>query len=570
MNTSPCKPQNLFPRALNIAAVLLVALLTLLAVRAYSAPPGPATKFQVSFPASLHQGPITGRVFVIISRTDNVEPRFRAGWWGDTPPIFGVDVSALKPGGTATVDSRTLGYPAKSLRNIPAGNYYAQAVLNVYTRFHRSDGHVIWAHMDHWEGQWFARSPGNLYSRVIPVHLDPQAGFNIKLSLTKVIPPIQVPADTAWVKRFKIESRLLSHFWGRPIYLGATVLLPKGYREHPQTHYPVVYLQGHFTLRAPFHFQTPGFGDGQDYGSRGAAFSDAWNSPGFPRMIVVTFQHPTPYYDDSYAVNSENNGPYGDAIMKELIPAVEGRFRVIRRPYARVLTGGSTGGWESLALQVYHPAFFGGLWCFYPDPIDFRNYDLVDIYTDNNAFYVPGRFWLAPERYILRDANGQPEVSVREFSRLEAVLGSHGRSTQQLNAWEAVYAPVGADGYPKPLWNKLTGEIDHQVADSMRRRGYDLRAYLSENWPRIGPELLGKLHFYVGDMDNYYLNLAVYRMQDFLENTSDPPYKGSFEYGRPMKGHGWSPMSDAQLLRVMADYITRHAPAGADTSSWKY
>jgi enterochelin esterase-like enzyme len=563
MNTNPCEPRKPVVRI-----SLFISLIFFCALGASSAAPQPATKFEISFPASLHKTPITGRVFLIISRNDNEEPRFRAGWWGDTPPIFGVDVSQLKPEQSATVDSGTLGYPAKSLRDIPAGDYYVQAVLNVYTQFHRADGHVIWAHMDHWEGQWFSRSPGNLYSQVRQVHLDPETGYDLKLSLAKVIPPIQVPQDTTWVKRLKIQSQLLSHFWGQPIHLGATVLLPKGFDEHPDVHYPVIYLQGHFSLRAPFGFRTPGSGDEESYEDRGAEFYNAWNSAGFPRMIVVTFQHPTPYFDDSYAVNSANNGPCGDAIMKELIPAVEERFRVIRQPYARLLTGGSTGGWESLALQLYHPAFFGGVWCFYPDPIDFRNYGLVDIYADDNAFRVPGRHWLVPERYIMRASDGQPEVTAREFSRLEAVLGSHGRSSQQLEAWEAVYCPVGADGYPKPVWNKLTGQIDHQVADYMRERGYDLRAYLSRNWPQIGPELVGKLHFYVGDMDNYYLNLAVYRMQDFLKNTSDPHYEGSFEYGRPMKGHGWSPMSNSQLVRAMAAFVKEHAPAVANT--WNY
>jgi len=570
MHRNIYKPARLFARASKLAIFLFIVLIACGTIRVFPAAPQPGTKFEIAFPASAHKGPITGRVFLIISRNDNKEPRFRAGWWGDTPPIFGVDVSQLKPEQAATVDSSTLGYPAKSLRDIPSGDYYAQAVLNVYTQFHRADGHAIWAHMDQWEGQWFSRSPGNLYSRVLRVHLDPQAGYDIKLSLAKVIPPIQVPQDTAWVKRLKIQSKLLSHFWGRPIDLGATVLLPKGYDEHPQAHYPVIYLQGHFSLRAPFGFEAPGSGEEESESGLGSKFYQTWNSAGFPRAIIVTFQHPTPYFDDSYAVNSANDGPYGDAIMKELIPAVEERFRVIRQPYARLLTGGSTGGWESLALQLYHPAFFGGVWCFYPDPIDFRNYGLVNIYTDNNAFRVPDRHWLVPERYIMRASDGQPEVTAREFSRLEVVLGSHGRSCQQLEAWEAVYGPVGADGYPMPVWNKLTGQIDRQVADYMREHGFDLRDYLSQNWPRIGPELVGKLHFYVGDMDNYYLNLAVYRMQNFLENTRDPHYEGSFEYGRPMKGHGWSPMSNSQLLRAMAAFVKEHAPPGTDTAEWNY
>jgi hypothetical protein len=302
----------------------------------------------------------------------------------------------------------------------------------------------------------------------------------------------------------------------------------------------------------------------------GYEFQKVWNSPDFPRMIAVTFQHPTPYFDDSYAVNSANDGPYGDALLKELIPYLEQHFRMSRQPYARVLTGGSTGGWESLALQVFHPDFFGGTWTFFPDPIDFRRYQLVNIYQDENAFLVPGFEAPVPERPLERTVEGQVTFTQREMSLMEEVLGTHGRSGQQLEAWEAVYGPVGDDGYPKPLWNKLTGEIDHDVADYMRDHGYDLRYYLQQNWAKIGPQLAGKIHIFVGDMDNYYLNLAVYQMEDFLKNTKSPYYGGSFVYGRPMKGHGWSPMDNAQLVRAMAHYIVKHAPTGEDTAAWHY
>ena len=507
---------------------------------------------------------MTGRLFVVITRKSDPEPRLQSGFWGDAPPLFGLDVDRLLPGEAATIDARTLGYPLGSLKEIPAGDYYVQAMLNVYTEFHRADGHAIWAHMDQWEGQQFNRSPGNLYSEVERVHLDPESGYDVKLSLTKVIPPVEVPADTQWVKRVKIQSKLLTRFWGRPVYLGGVVLLPKGYDSHPHTRYPVVYQQDHFSLDPPFYF------DAEKSSGKRYEFYQAWNSDNFPRLIAITLQHPTPYYDDSYAVNSANNGPYGDAIMTELIPALEERFRVIRKPYARVLWGGSTGGWESLALEVYHPDFFGGAWTFFPDPVDFRRYDMVNIYDDENAFTAPGREWLTPERYIMRQSDGQPEVTVRQFSRLEATLGSRGRSGQQLEAWEAVYGPVGDDGYPKPLWDKMTGKIDRDVAAYMRDHGYDLRYYIETNWPKIGPGLVGKLHLYCGDMDNYYLNLAVYLLEDFLKSTHNPNYAGSFEYGRPMKGHGWMPMSLEELAKIMAEHITRNAPPGEDTKAWSY
>ena len=289
-------------------------------------------------------------------------------------------------------------------------------------------------------------------------------------------------------------------------------------------------------------------------------------------MIGVTFQHPTPYFDDSYAVNSANNGPYQDALMTELIPHLEEQFRMVPEGWARLLTGGSTGGYEALALQAHRPTDFGGAWVFYPDPIDFRRLFLVNIYEDENAFHAPG--WseaqLAPERTAFRSDEGQPLQSIRELSRLAAVLGSRGRSTDYLEAWEASFGPVGEDGYPRPLWNKRTGAIDHEVARYWRENGYDLRYYLEANWTEIGPDLVGKLHFLCGDMDNYYFNLPVNLMEEFLEATDNPAYGGSFRYGRPNQGHGWTPITNAELLREMATHVTENAPRGADIRGWKY
>ena len=512
-------------------------------------------KFEISFSPSAHAQPITGRVFVMIAARETPEPRSQAGSWTGQTPFFGADVDQLRPGQAAVIDGRTPGYPADSLKDVPAGDYYVQGLINVYTQFHRSDGHVIWAHMDQWEGQHFTRSPGNLYSDVRKVHLDPAAGYDVKLELSHEIPPIQPPLDTAWVKRVKIQSQLLTKFWGHPMYIGATVLLPKGYNEHPQEHYPVIYIQGHFGLNAPFGFSETDSGGGRGRG--GYALYQQWTADDFPRMFAVTFQHPTPYFDDSYAVNSANNGPYGDALLQEMIPYLEQHFRMIPAGYARVLTGGSTGGWESLALQVLHPDFFGGTWTMFPDPIDFRRYQLVDIYADDNAFLTPGYKYMIPERPMMRTAEGQMVQTMRQMSQLEEVLGSHGRSAQQFEAWEAVYGPVGEDGYPQPLWDKRTGKIDKQVAAYMRDHGYDLTYYLKSNWVKLGPQVKGKLHLYVGDMDNFYLNLAVYLLEDYLKTTDA---EATFEYGRPMKGHGWQPMSNPELVRMMYAQVEKNKP----------
>src|SRR3984957_3458326 len=548
------------------------------------------TQFQISFSSSVHETPITGRVFLFLTTDGSREPRFQSGGTGADAPFFGKDVEGLRAGDTATIDASTLGYPVRSITAIPPGDYYVQALLNVYTEFRRADGHTIWAHMDQWEGQQFADSPGNLVSAIRKIHIDRSTPFTIRLELSRVLPSVEAPPDTEWIRHVKIQSKLLTEFWGRPMYLGAVVLLPKGYDAHPDVNYPVDYEQDHFSLAPPYHFQSePVFPvDEQKVGHRawvinmrrgeGYQLYSDWTSDNFPRLLMVTFLHPTPYYDDSYAVNSANNGPYGDAIMTELIPYIETHFRIIRRPYARVLSGGSTGGWESLALQLYYPEFFDGAWVYYPDPIDFRRWGLANIYEDENMFYAPpataaalgSTDWQKVRRPWIRLPDGQMLVDFQEETLLEEVLGSRGRSGEQNDIWQAVYGPVDADGYPMPLWDKQTGTINHEVARYMRDHGYDLRSYMEENWNRLGPNVVGKLHFYVGDMDHYYLNLAVYLTEDFLKNTKDPYYAGSFDYGRPLKGHGKRPTTTGDMIRQMADEITKNASAGEPTSSWKY
>lgn len=543
----------------------------------FSADAQAAQKFEISFPATVHAGPVTGRAFVVITKTDTPEPRLVAGSWGDSGPLFGVDVNKLAPEQAVVIDESTFGAPVHSLRDIVPGDYFVQAILNIYTAFHRADGHTVWLHMDQWEGQHFNRSPGNLYSEVQKVHLDPAAGYNIKLSLTRTIPPVEVPPDTPWVKHIKIQSEMLTKFWGHPMYLGAIVLLPKGYDEHPHAHYPVIYEQNHFNLRPPFGFSTEDRPIPPELRAMltnlnretGYEFYQAWNSEDFPRMIAVTFQHPTPYYDDSYAVNSVNNGPYGDALVKEMIPYLESRFRMIPKPYGRVLTGGSTGGWESLAAQVFYPDFFGGTWTLYPDPIDFRWYGTVNAYEDDNAFFEPKHTWVQVPRSIMRTAEGQEEITVEQFSEQEAVLGSHGRSGEQIEIWDAAYGPVGGDGYPKPLWDKRTGKIDHSVAIYMRDHGYDLSYNVKSNWATLGPKLKDKIHIYVGDMDNFYLNLAVYKFEEMSKDLHNPECECEFAYGRPMKGHGWQPVTTANLVRRMAEHVEKYAGT-EDVKQWHY
>lgn len=513
----------------------------------------PDTRFRISFPRETHDGPITGRVFVMISTTDEREPRLQIGRSG--VPFFGRDVIGLRPGQDGVVDETDLGSPLESLRELPAGDYFVQGMVNVYSEFRRADGHVVWMHDDQWEGQSFQRSPGNLYSDVVRVHLDPKEGFDVELSASHVIGPIELPEDTEWVKRFRFQSPMLTEFWGRPIYLGATVLLPRDY-DRSAIRFPVLYSQGHFSSGNPLRFR------------EGSDLHQEWIRDDFPRMLVVTFQHPTPYFDDSYAVNSVNVGPYGDALLEELIPEVERRFRVIQEPWARWLDGGSTGGWESLALQIFHPDFFGGVWSYCPDPVTFTNVEGIDIYGDENAFYKV-RGWRKVPTVNSRDADGTMRMTSRQRNYYELAKGTKGRSGEQLDIWSAVYGPVGDDGYFKPLFDKRTGEIDHTVAEYWRRN-YDLLEYLKRNWSWLGPKLVGKIHIYMGDMDTYRLEQAVYQMEAWMKTTENPHYEGFFMYG-DRKPHCWSgPGTRADRLMEMAQHGLRYKPEGTTTPWWRY
>lgn len=531
--------------------VAVVASLVVAAASDVAAQPAPqaGSGFAISFSREAHAAPITGRAYVAISRTNDPRstPIAQTGETG--VPLFGVNIDSLAPGTPVLIDAATFGHPVRSLRDIPAGEYWVQPFVNIYTRFPRADGHTVWLHMDQWEGQNWKKSPGNIYGEPVKVTYDPRATAPIELVADKVIPPIQVPDETPSVKRIKLRSAILTKWWGQPISLGAVVLLPKDYDLHPEARYPVVYDQGHFSLRAPAVGSSP-----------------YWMADGTPRVIIVTLQHPSPYYDDSYGVNSENNGPYGDAIMQELIPAVETRFRVLREPWARLLTGGSTGGWISLAHQVLYPDFYGGTWSLCPDGVDFRYHQIVNVYSDSNAYWLD-RGWMKIDRPTQRRPDGNITAMMKDENWFELVSGDHSRSGGQWDIWEATYGPVGADGYPKPIWDKRTGVIDRSVAEYWKQH-YDLRNILETNWATLGPKLADKINVYVGDADSYYLNMGVHLLENFLGKTTAPRWTGEIVF-QPMAPHCWGP-SMQELLPKMAAHMERYAPAGADLKSWRY
>jgi hypothetical protein len=548
-------------------------------------------QFSITFTKQLSEKPIDGRMLLLLSNDPSAEPRRQIN---DTPKsqmVFGIDVDWLRPEQAVVLDEKAWGYPIRSLRDVPAGDYYVQALLHRYETFHRSDGKTVKLPMDRGEGQHWNIAPGNLYSKPLKITIG-KGNATVPLVLDQEIPPIPVPADTKYVRHIKIQSDLLSKFWGRPMYLAAVVLVPEGFDQHPEAHYPLMLFHDHFVEDIDdFRTEPPDPNLKPDYSERfhisgynriqqeeAYKFYQKWISPGFPRYLVVKIQHANPYYDDSYAVNSANLGPYGDAIETELMPALEKKFRSIGEGWARFTYGGSTGGWESLAVQMFYPDHYNGVFAACPDPIDFRAYTVIDLYQGPNAFFLEGAHKRVAQP-ATRDYLGHTLITIQDANAYELALGTKGRSGEQWDIWQAVYGPVGADGYPQPIFNKETGEIDRQVAAYWREH-YDLRSILEKNWPMLGPKLQGKIHIYCGSADTYFLNDAVYLMEDFLKSTTNPSSEGEVKYGDRAE-HCWNgdPNLPNYLSRLhyntmylpkIMERIGKTAPAGADLKSWRY
>jgi len=549
-------------------------------------------KFVISFPAEMSKTPLDGRMLLLISTNDAQEPRFQISDSSRTQQVLGLDVEGLAPAAPAIIDKSAFGYPRHNLAGIEPGIYWVQGFFNVYQTYRRADGHTVKLPPDRGEGQQWNRKPGNLYSKPVKVHIDPSRAEIIKISLDQVIPPIPDPPETKYIKHVRIQSKLLSDFWGTPVYIGAHVLLPHGFEEHPGARYPLIVFHGHFpytfggfreeppdpTLKPEYseRFRIQGYNKIVE--EEAYSFYKYWISPNTPRFLIIEIQHANPYYDDSYAVNSANLGPYGDAINYELIPYIEKKFRGIGEGWARFTYGGSTGGWEALATQIFYPDMYNGCWAACPDPIDFRAYTIVNIYEHKNAYYVESR-WKRTPRPGSRNYLGEVGCTLEETNHRELALGTKSRSGDQWDIWEAVFSPVGPDGYPRRIWDKLTGEIDPETAAYWREH-YDLRYILERDWKTLGPKVKGKIHIYCGDMDNFYLNNAVYLMEEFLKNTRDPYYDGEVDYGDRAE-HCWNGdhtlpnylsrlrYHQMHIPKIMAR-IEKSAPAGADLKSWRY
>ena len=572
-----------------MATIMSIVLSFLVAVVPLSAG---KLKFVINYPTEQDGNILEGRVLLMLAKSDESEPRFQITYQNHTGLIYGVDALGKKPKGGVIIDGTVFGYPIESLDNIPAGEYWVQGLLHTYETFNLKTGHTVKLPMDNGEGQKWNRSPGNLYSTPKKIFLDPDKKKSVKITLDQVIPPIEPPEDTKYIKHIQMQSKLLTEFWGRPMYLGAHVLLPEGFDEHPEAKYPLMIFHGHyphdfggFRTEPPDPDLEPKYSARFDWEGYNKTvqeydyqFYKEWTGPDFPRVLVIKIQHQNPYYDDSYAVNSANIGPYGDAITYELIPYIEEKFRGIGEGWARFLYGGSTGGWEALAAQTFYPDEYNGCFAACPDPIDFRAYCLVNIYEDENAYFKGGSFKKV-ETPAHRNYLGEVNATMKQMNHVELAIGTNSRSGDQWDIWQAVYSPMASDGYPKPIWDKKSGKIDKEVADYWKEN-YDLRYVLERDWGKIGPKLKGKIHVYCGDMDNYYLNNAVYLMEEFLEWTTYPYYNGEVDYGDRAE-HCWNgdqtrPNALSRLrynqmfIPKAVERMEKTAPSGADLKSWRY
>jgi len=551
-----------------------------------------AQMFNVKINNNLHTENFDGRLLLLFSNNNAAEPRFQISDALSTQIILGKNVDQWAIGSTQSIAQEAYGFPKERLSDIPAGDYYVQVLLHKYETFHLKNGKVVKLPMDRGEGQHWNLAPGNIYSKPIKIHFDPKNTEVVQLTIDQIIPPIIEPTDSKYIKHIKIQSKLLTEFWGRPMYLGAHILLPEGFDTHPNVRYPLAIYHGHFPSDISGFSTTPpnpnlipdtsarfnitGYNKIQE--EEAYQFYKQWTGPSFPRVLAIEIQHATPYYDDSYAVNSANMGPYGDAITYELIPEIEKQFRGIGQGWARFTYGGSTGGWEALAVQVFYPNEYNGAYAACPDPIDFNHYTTINIYKDENAYYAKSDFKdLARPSH--RNYLGHVSSTIKETNQRELALGTHSRSGDQYDVWEAVFSPMGEDGYPKRIFDKHSGTIDKSVA-AYWKENYDLAHIIKRDWPKIGEQLKGKIHLYVGDMDNYYLNNAVYTAEDMLKQLKNPSCNCVIDYGDRAE-HCWNgdhtqPNYISRLryhqmfINKWAQEVKTRAPKGVDLKSWLY
>ncbi|SHE79695.1 Putative esterase [Mariniphaga anaerophila] len=444
-----------------------------------------------------------GRIFLFVSTSRMSQPR-KNTWPSHNNMIFATNLKGWNPGKLFTFNSeaqltKSVDIP---LNEIPAGNYTVQ-VLWVQNR---EESNI--------------NAPGNLYSESVQINLNGEQSVVLPLKI-KTEP--QELAEHPLLKEVNIKSKVLSKWWKKEKRLKAAVLLPASFYDEPNRKYPVRYNIAGYGGR---------YTRANSYVQWNKSFLDWWQSDEAPQIINVFLDGEGPF-GDCYQLDSDNSGPYGKALTTELIPYIEEQFRGWGTPESRFVDGCSTGGWVSLALQLFYPDFFGGCFSYSADPVDLENFQLINIYRDENA-YTNEYGYLRP---IVRGNSGEPVVSQKDFIQFENVLGwndTYTTSGGQFSAFTALYSPKGKDGLPRPLFHPQTGEIDREVAEHWRK--YDLKHYVEANWKKLGPKIRGKIWIWMGDMDNFYLNPAMRAFDKMLQKMENPKSDAIIQFS-PMSGH---------------------------------
>lgn len=444
-----------------------------------------------------------GRLLLYVSEKNDFEPRYSSVYNGK-PLIFGTNIKNWDQNKTIYLDGNDdwIKTTEWDFNTIPLKEYYIQ---------------VVWVQNKEKESQ--NNAPGNLYSE--PIKINTSKKQKAEIVLSKIIPNRKLEKHNL-VKFFEIKSEILSKWWNKRMGLKASILLPSGYENNPNKKHPVRYHIG---------------GYGERYTRindlvKNEKFMSWWTSNEAPQIITVFLDGEGPF-GDSYQIDSENSGPYGQALIQELIPKIEQQFRINGRPETRFVDGCSSGGWVSLALQLFYPENFNGCWSYSPDPVSFKKMQLVNIYEDENVFYNR-QDYLRPS---MRSLYGDPIFSVKQevlVENVEGITNSYTTSGGQWGAWNALYSPKGKDGLPKAMFDPVTGKIDKEVAKHWKK--YDLLAYTSANWQQLGPKLKGKIHIWMGDMDNFYLNNALRDFNEYLKTTENPKSDAEINF-TPMKEH---------------------------------
>ena len=450
------------PIRFRIFSIILSAVLL-----AISATAAMAVEFTVKVdPSVVTDGqPLSGRLLIFM-RKDDGKPSDGFGVNSRDPKavwVSGIEIRNLEPGKPVIVDPDRLSFPSP-FSTADAGSYQIFALLD----------------RDH-SYTYNGPGPGDVYSQVVKAAMPTAMA---ELTLYKSIPE-RKPDIPANVRLIDLESSLLSAFWGRPVLMKAAVFLPPDY-DGSKERYPVFY---HIT----------GYGGTRFSALRGAAQLTADMTSGKrPPMIHVYLESQMSLGHHTWA-DSANNGPWGTALAKELIPYLEKQFRMDAKPSGRFLTGHSSGGWATLWLMVTNPDLFGATWSTAPDPVDFRNFTGPDIYTAKNAYLRPE----GGDYNLVRD-KGTELMSIRQYAQRERVLGYYGG---QFGAFNAVFSPKGPDGQPMQLFDIDTGRIDPEVAKAWEK--YDISLLLRRNWATLGPKLKGKINIIVGTADTFHLDESV-------------------------------------------------------------